>query len=218
MSYKVKAITSPYLSSKMYIVAGGGSCVLVDPCNSAEAQSALGELTPQYIFLTHEHFDHISGARLFAEKYGAEILCGGLCAKRLESPVANCSRHFNAFARLRGEPCDIRVGDYTLSAHRTVIHGQELSAGDIRMKFLYTPGHTDSGFSLLIGEMLFVGDTLLISEGRASGFDIRFRQQFEEITVPLLTTLSGNLTVKAGHGGDFLLKDYLELYNSEAMR
>jgi len=40
--------------------------------------------------------------------------------------------------------------------------GDVLKVGDIEIKALYTPGHTDTCTSYQVGDMLFTGDTLLI--------------------------------------------------------
>ena len=56
-------------------------------------------------------------------------------------------------------------------AHRTVHEGDDLVMGDVRLRFLETPGHTPEGISILAfvgGEadprMVFTGDTLFIGD------------------------------------------------------
>jgi glyoxylase-like metal-dependent hydrolase (beta-lactamase superfamily II)/rhodanese-related sulfurtransferase len=49
-----------------------------------------------------------------------------------------------------------------------VSHGDVLEVGDLRIKVLYTPGHTPDGISLSVDGRVFTGDTLLIGgTGRA---------------------------------------------------
>ncbi len=46
--------------------------------------------------------------------------------------------------------------------------GQELTLGEARLRFLYTPGHTPDGVSICVADRVFTGDTLLIhGTGRA---------------------------------------------------
>ena len=40
--------------------------------------------------------------------------------------------------------------------------GECLSAGEIEMKVLYTPGHTPDSISLFAGDRVFTGDVLLV--------------------------------------------------------
>ena len=50
--------------------------------------------------------------------------------------------------------CDVRVDD-----------GEELAVGKIKIKVLYTPGHTKDGICLIVnGEKLLTGDTLFVGE------------------------------------------------------
>lgn len=46
--------------------------------------------------------------------------------------------------------------------HHEVSDGDFLSFGSCRLKALWTPGHTDSSFSFLIGHMVFTGDLLFV--------------------------------------------------------
>lgn len=43
-----------------------------------------------------------------------------------------------------------------------VVEGQILNCGEISVQILHTPGHTEDSTCLLVGDMLFTGDTLLI--------------------------------------------------------
>lgn len=60
--YKIK--NSP-ITSNCYILYNDSKCIIVDPgsSNNNEIYDFLNlkSLTPEYIFLTHEHFDHIWG-------------------------------------------------------------------------------------------------------------------------------------------------------------
>jgi len=56
--------------------------------------------------------------------------------------------------RLATVECDVRVDD-----------GDELAVGKVKIKVMYTPGHTKDGICLLVdGEKLLTGDTLFIGE------------------------------------------------------
>lgn len=204
---KVEHIVSPYLSSNMYIVSEeSGSKVIIDPCDTCEAVAA-GK-GAEFIFLTHEHFDHISGTNLLAEQTGAPVLCGDICAKRLSDPVLNGSRHFNAFAILRGQPCTVRVGDFCCSADRIVRHDEKLIWNGHSVTFLYTPGHLDSCFSILLDSMLFTGDTTIIgTDGKLAKCDPHYTNMYREHNLPLLERLPADTMVYPGHGKPFCIGD-----------
>ena len=60
--YKIK--NSPIISN-CYILYSDSKCIIVDPGSSSNIEILeflkLNNLSPEYIFLTHEHFDHIWG-------------------------------------------------------------------------------------------------------------------------------------------------------------
>jgi sulfur dioxygenase len=64
-----------------------------------------------------------------------------------------------------------------------VRHGDVLEIGDLRMKVLYTPGHTPDGISLQVDGCVFTGDTLLIGgTGRADFAGGDAGRQYDAIT------------------------------------
>ena len=69
-----------------------------------------------------------------------------------------------------------------------VMHGDVLEVGDLRVKVLYTPGHTRDGISLSVDGRVFTGDTLLIGgTGRADFPGGDAGQQYDAIISALFT-------------------------------
>jgi sulfur dioxygenase len=69
-----------------------------------------------------------------------------------------------------------------------VSNGDVLEVGNLRLKVLYTPGHTPDGISLSIDGRVFTGDTLLIGgTGRADFAGGDPGQQYDAITGALFT-------------------------------
>lgn len=73
--------------------------------------------------------------------------------------------HITASGALREKTgCKIAMGDQT-KAQLVDVHikdGETVSVDGIKLKGLYTPGHTDCSFSFLMNDRVFTGDTLLI--------------------------------------------------------
>jgi sulfur dioxygenase len=64
--------------------------------------------------------------------------------------------------------------------------GDEIPVGDLRLKVLYTPGHTPDGISLFAGDRVLTGDTLLIrGTGRCDFAGGDPGEQFDAITQKL---------------------------------
>ena len=103
----------------------------------------------KYIILTHGHSDHICGVNEHkAEFPDAKIVAYKDEEAMLENPNLNQSPGF-------GVP-------YSTKADILVSDGDELKVGDVTLKFVHTPGHTEGGMCIYVKEAkaLFSGDTL----------------------------------------------------------
>ena len=213
---RINHVTTDYLASRMYIVSEDDHCILIDSCDDENVvASEIGSLKVDYIFLTHEHFDHINGVEFLSRKYSAPVIAGEICAQRAGDPVLNCSRHFNAFSILRKQPCKRTVTDYICKVDKIVDESTALKWHGHTINFLFTPGHSDSCFSLYIDKMLLSGDAVLFKENHSPALpDHRYLGLFEEKTLPLLFSLPQDTTVFPGHGECFELTDFLEHFRS----
>ena len=86
----VKRFVNNPVPSNCYVVSSresDGDCVIIDPgsIDNNELLSFLTSkrLTPKYIVLTHEHFDHAWGVNGLVEKYSIPIVCSELCSKNI---------------------------------------------------------------------------------------------------------------------------------------
>ena len=94
----VQTIVNVPVSSNCFVLydkAVGRECIVVDPGskNNEELFALLEEeeLNPQYIILTHEHFDHCWGVNEIVERFGAIVICSEVCAECIRFEKRNCS-------------------------------------------------------------------------------------------------------------------------------
>lgn len=104
-------------------------------------------LKVKYILLTHGHFDHVMGVNSMKEELGAEVLISPKDNKQLEMTQTILSTF------------GIRI-DKNPNYDRFIDENTNLNIGDIPIKVIETPGHTEGGLSFLIDGKLFSGDTL----------------------------------------------------------
>ena len=144
----------------------------------------------KYIILTHGHSDHICGVNEHkAEFPDAKIVAYKDEEAMLENPNLNQSPGF-------GVP-------YSTKADILVSDGDELKVGDVTLKFIHTPGHTEGGMCIYVKEAkaLFSGDTLFRqSIGRTDFPGGSYKEIMESIRKKLFL-LPDDTNVFPGHMG-----------------
>lgn len=143
----------------------------------------------QYIVLTHGHGDHIGGVQEHLKDFpDAKVVCSRAEEKMLLDPELNEAHHFGP-EKVSFKP-DILVDD-----------GDTLTVGNMTMKFIMTPGHTEGGMCILVDDVLFSGDTLFCrSIGRTDLAGGDFRTIMESIKNKLFL-LPDETQVLPGHMG-----------------
>ena len=88
----------------------------------------------------------------------------------------------------------------------TVTDGEVIVVGTIRMKVIYTPGHTPDSICLLVDDKLLTGDTLFVGEcGRTDMLGGDSKSMYDSLFNKLMK-LKDDVKVYPGH--DYGLKPY----------
>lgn len=144
----------------------------------------------KYIVLTHGHADHISGVNEHLDDFpDAKVVVHTNEKPMLEDPRENQSLMFGSAQTVKG---DIFVND-----------GDELEVGNLRLKFIFTPGHTPGGMCIYVEseDVLFSGDTLFRqSIGRTDFPGGSFRDLADAVHTKLFI-LPDQTVVLPGHMG-----------------
>ena len=111
-----------------------------------------------WILETHVHADHLSSAPYLQRMLGGKIAIGReVCAvQKIFSEVFNTESSF----RCDGSQFDQLFGD-----------GDRLSIGDLEAYVMHTPGHTPACVSYVIGDAVFVGDTMFMPDSGTARAD-----------------------------------------------
>ncbi len=124
--------------------------VLIDPgANATFILNAIQEqgVALHYILLTHGHFDHVGALEEVRRATGAPVAIHQDDAYRLPQVDKEGAR-FGVYTAPQ-QPADLLLKDE-----------QTLEAGDLQLRILHTPGHTEGGITILCGQAMFTGDTL----------------------------------------------------------
>ncbi len=107
-------------------------------------------VTVDWLLETHAHADHLSAAPFLKQATGAPIVIGEhiKAVQRVFKDVFNLG-----YVTADGRPFDRLVAD-----------GDTLPLGELEIQAWHTPGHTPACVSYLIGDAVFVGDTLFMPD------------------------------------------------------
>jgi hydroxyacylglutathione hydrolase len=146
-----RLIVSP-LQVNCYILADEKTkdTIVIDPGDDAQDILKVIRdkgLKVKYIVNTHAHFDHVGANKAVKEATGAALLLHGDDAPVLATTALQ-SQSFG-IGSVSSPPPD-----------RLLKHGDVITAGEVSLKVLHTPGHTPGGISLLEQGMVFTGDSL----------------------------------------------------------
>jgi len=164
--------------------------VVIDPGDDAEDILKIikdKRLQVKYIVDTHAHFDHVGANKAVKDATGALLLLHEADAASL----AAVSKQSSAFGM---DPVSSPPAD------QYVKQGDVISAGEVSLKVLHTPGHTPGGISLLEQGMVFTGDALFAgSIGRTDFPGGDLMTLIRSIKTNLMT-LPDDTKVFSGHG------------------
>ncbi len=161
MLLEIHTIINTPIPSNCYIVSDSlKNCVIIDP--GSESNDVLmhtlnkNSFTPQYIILTHEHFDHIWGVNELRSDYpGLKLVCSESCSERIQHKKHNFSLFYNGIG-FETSKADITISKFVA----------DLKWNDTIISLIPTPGHSEGSICIYIGSenVLFTGDTIIYKE------------------------------------------------------
>ena len=201
----VKRIINTPVPSNCFVVfdkSVNSDCIIVDPGTKDNEELITfisgQELSPIYIILTHEHFDHCWGVNDLVLLYNVPVICSALCGECIKHEKRNCSVFYDNTEAFVIEKETISVESLSFI----------LPFGGEVLKFFMTPGHTDASVSFTIGKCLFTGDALIKDMRTVTKLPTGSRTKLKD-TIERYRELQGKgYKVCAGHGESFLLDGY----------
>lgn len=116
------------------------------------------ELELQWILETHVHADHLSAAPYIQKRLGGKIAIGA-CITKVQEVFGEVFNAGPDFAR-DGSQFDCLLQD-----------GDRITIGEMDGCALHTPGHTPACMTYVLGDAIFVGDTLFMPDAGTARVD-----------------------------------------------
>lgn len=193
---KIARIVNNRFNVNSYIYQENNKCIIID-CNIHTYDYIIkNKLMPEYMFLTHEHFDHIEGVMQIKKEFpNILIVSSSLTANLIKDKKSNMSYYSDGIG-FEEDGVDI----YT--ENKSAFHFNKHIINTYS-----TPGHTECGIVIEIGHCLFTGDTVLDVKTPANLCNSSKQQLIASLDF-IDNHFDNDTVFYQGHGEPFLKKDW----------
>lgn len=191
MTMKIQRLNNYYTDENTYLVYDGNTALVIDPGYKTDGilkAAADAKITIQYILITHCHYDHIEFMEDLREKTNAKLVSGDKASINITDPDINLT-----LAGL-GKAVSAKKSDIILK------DGETLPVGNMQVKCIYTPGHTNCGTCYLIENHLFSGDTLFLRNCGRWDLPTGDEETLIRSVKNKIYTLDDEIIIHPGHG------------------
>ncbi len=202
----IQKTQSDLLSSNMYCILEGSRSFVIDPVRHFTYKITN---KPDFIILTHEHYDHIAGANTWKKQFNIPIICSEQCNIRMQNAKHNMARYYEAFCELQEEwdgtiPADYEP-NYTCKADQTISEDTAIVWNGHIIDLMLLPGHSPGSMGILIDNAFFSGDSIFENHETILAFPGGSAKDWEEISIPKIRKLPAHTIIYPGHYDCFTL-------------
>lgn len=192
----IKTFITPHYKSNSYIIIIDTKCVIVDINLDAIDYIKENKLEPVYLFLTHEHLDHIKGTSKIKTLYPSiKIISSKITAENIQDSRENLSFYFDGIGFTENG-----VDIFSEDENEFIFKG-------IKIKTYNTPGHSEGSIIINIDNVLFTGDTVLDVKtpvNLPNSSKVKLKESIDFID----ENFSDDTIFYQGHGKPFLKKNW----------
>lgn len=196
------------VDTNSFILEEKGHAIIIDPAE-AEAVIAAVEsrnLIPDYIFLTHEHFDHISGLEEVRRKFDVPVVACVICSDRIQNVKDNLSRIADILQYYKtGKAPEKRSQPFTCNA-ADIIFDEEYNIDwqGHHIDFRRVPGHSPGSVIISLDDIVFTGDYMFFDKEETLRLIGGSEEEYNAKAKPVLDAIPEGYRIYPGHGQSYL--------------
>jgi glyoxylase-like metal-dependent hydrolase (beta-lactamase superfamily II) len=203
MELLIEIIKNKPIDSNCFVLYNNScsDCIIVDPgtedCNDLLFFLNQNKLVPEYLLLTHEHFDHILGVNKLLELFNCKLICSKKCLEYIGDKKKNLSIFQD------------QIGFEISTENVRLVSNEVLKLGNYTFRIKETLGHSLGSISFWIDKFLFVGDVLIKDTKTVTKLPGGCEKQLKN-TLNELDELFRNrdMVVYPGHGKIFRFNEF----------
>ncbi len=211
--------TEPLAESNCYLLGEEGHAVVIDPNDPQGPMEILKEhdWMPDFIFLTHEHCDHMAGLEPMRAVYpDAKVIASAACSEGIQNKRMNMTLMMEVYLSFRGKPGVVYPPFVCRPADIVYEHTRETEWRGHRIFSVALPGHTPGSACIFLDEeILFSGDYLIPGEEVILRLPGGSEKDYCTKARPFLSRLPLGIRVCPGHGDPFLLTEKEQIHHED---
>ena len=205
----ITKLTSQKTICNSYLIEEDGYVVIVDPGQDGVVGNEIERngWTPEYILLTHEHFDHIENLEELREKYNVPVVACRICSERLTDPKQNLSVIADILSYYKTGRVSEEKSPRFACREAEIIYGDEyeMTWRGHRFSFTRIPGHSPGSVLITMDdEYLFTGDYMLLDDETTLRLRGGSPEDYENIAIPIMKSIPDGIKVCPGHGPSYV--------------
>lgn len=197
------------VDTNSYIIEEEGHAIIIDPAEAGNIAKAIDDngWTPDYIFLTHEHFDHIGGLEEIRNRYSIPVVACEICSSRIQNERENLSRLADILQYYKtGVPPEESTDSFECEAAEiTFDEDYEMDWQGHSFCFRRAPGHSPASTIITMdSSIVFTGDYMFFDKEETLRLKGGSEEDYYAKARPILDAIPADYHIYPGHGQDYL--------------
>lgn len=205
----ITKVTSDKIDGNCYIICEEGCAVVIDPADGDKVMGELErlEVKPEYIILTHEHFDHIGGLEQVREACGVPVIASRECSENIQTVKGNLSSISGILEYFKTGKIPEKTIDPFVCGPADITFDEEylLEWRGHSFRFRRLPGHSRGSVLIsLDDDKIFTGDYLIAGREVITRLKGGSQEDYDNIALPVLESITEGTHIYPGHDEDYV--------------